>query len=269
MPTVRPTISKVTVAFGLVSFPVDLLPATISKASKAAVASTSLVCPTCKAAGVDHKLKQQYACPHDASHGPFLKGDAARSAVIDGVMRPLDTATVDEIRQPHVERGVIELTLHPAAQVEEHTLTSGNIYRMRPKGNEAHYGLVLELVARNPEVAFLCEVTNKGSTLLYRMVAHAGVLTLFEVVRPDRIHEPEPIEVSFDPKLLTTGQALVDSLVEPFDPAAFVDRRQARLEALAAKYRALEPEPVDRSDAADTATDLLELLRRSVDAAAA
>jgi non-homologous end joining protein Ku len=38
--TVRPTVSDVTVSFGLVSFPVDLLPATKSKQSKAKTAST-------------------------------------------------------------------------------------------------------------------------------------------------------------------------------------------------------------------------------------
>jgi non-homologous end joining protein Ku len=261
--------SNVTVAFGLVSFPVDVMPATTSKATKAKAASTTLVCPTCENDGELRPLKQRYLCEHDAGHGPFGKADAGTAIQIDGELQAVTAEAVAEVKKLDGERGVIELTVHPAADVEAHTFSSGNIYRLRPKGNEAHYGLVAEL-ARNHDIAFLCEVTNKGATLLYRLVERDGVLVLTELVRPDRITESEALpDVSFDPKLLATGESLVANLSEPFEPAAFADRRKARLEAMAANLRTQAPaENVDTS-AADTATDLLELLRRSVDAAAA
>ena len=261
---------NVTVAFGLVSFPVDVMPAITSKTTKARVASTTLVCPTCETEGNLHPLKQRYLCEHDASHGPFGKADAGTAIQIDGELRAAPAEAVTEARQLEGERGVIDLSVHPAAQVEAHTFSSGNIYRLRPTGNESHYGLVAEL-ARNRDIAFLCEVTNKGATLLYRLIERDGALVLTELVRPERVTETDPLpDVSFDPKLLATGESLVTSLDEPFDPAAFEDRRKARLEAMAANLRAQDPvdEGVDTS-AADTATDLLELLRRSVDAAAA
>lgn len=261
--------SNVTVSFGLVSFPVDLMPATTSKASKAKAASTTLICPTCNADGRVHPLKQRYLCEHDNSHGPFGKADAATAVQIDGELSPAPADAMAEVKRPDTERGVVELTVHPADGVEAHTFTSGNIYRLRPRGNEAHYGLVAEL-ARNHDIAFICEVTNKGTTLLYRLVERDGVLILTELVRPDRITDAETLpDVSFDPKLLATGESLVSTLSEPFEPAAFADRRKARLEALAASFQAQESTESTEESAADTATDLLELLRRSVDAAAA
>jgi non-homologous end joining protein Ku len=267
MSSIRATMSNVTVAFGLVSFPVDLMPATASKRAKARTASTTLVCPTCNDAGELRPLKQRYLCEHDSDHGPFGRSDAATAIEIDGVLQAAATEAVAEVMATDTERGAIELTVHPADQVEAHTFTAGNIYRLRPKGNEAHYGLVAEL-ARNREIAFLCEVSNKGATLLYRLIERDGVLVLTELVRPDRINETEVLpDVSFDPKLLATGEALVSSLSEPFEPAAFIDRRRARLEAMAANLKSSEPESTDTS-VTDTATDLLELLRRSVDAAA-
>lgn len=267
MSSIRATMSNVTVAFGLVSFPVDLMPATASKRAKARTASTVLICPACNDAGELRPLKQRYLCEHDDDHGPFGKADAGIAIAIDGELQPAPTDTVAEAMQPDTERGVIELTVHPADQVEANTFTAGNIYRLRPRGNEAHYGLVAEL-ARNHGIAFICEVTNKGATLLYRLIERDGVLVLTELVRPDRITDTEVLpDVSFDPKLLTTGETLVSSLCEPFEPAAFIDRRRARLEAMAANLKSMDPDSTDTS-AADTATDLLELLRRSVDAAA-
>jgi non-homologous end joining protein Ku len=259
----------VTVAFGLVSFPVDVMPATTSKATKARTASTTLVCPTCEAAGELQPLKQRFLCQHDAGHGPFGKADAGTAVEIDGELQAVTPEAVAEVKKLDGERGVIELTVHPAADVEAHTFSSGNIYRLRPTGNEAHYGLVLNLVHDHTK-AFVCEVTNKGATLLYRLVERDGMLLLTELVRPERITDLFPLpDVSFDWRLLATGESLVESMCEPFFPDDWADRRKAKLIALASHLQAQEPvESVDTS-VADTATDLLELLRRSVDAAAA
>lgn len=273
MTSARATSSNVTVSFGLISFPVDLVAATKSKQAKAKSASTAMICPTCehdKTLLTEGKnlvpLHQAFVCE---THGSFAKGDAGTALVVDGEMRPVSVEAVVEAKKADGVRDVIELTVHPADEVEAHTFPSGNIYRLRPKGNEAHYGLVLEL-ARNASVAFICEVTNKGATMLYRLVERDGVLVLTELVRPDRITEAEPMpDVSFDTKLLATGQSLVEVLCEPFDPAAWADRRKARLEALADQVRTQAPAPARDSSAVDAASDLLDLLRRSVDAAAA
>jgi non-homologous end joining protein Ku len=264
--TVRPTVSDVTVSFGLVSFPVDLLPATKSKQSKAKTASTVLLCPTCDADSRIEPVRQQYACEHDGAHGPFGKADTVSALMLDGeIVRP-SGEDLSAAKKPATVRDLIELTVHPSAQVEAHTFTSGNIYRLRPRDNEAHYALLVEL-ARDRDVAFVCEVTNKGATSLYRLIERDGALVLTELVRPDRIHEAEPLgDLTFDPKLLALGESLVSSLKEAFDPTAYVDHRRARLEALARNAEVLEP--AADSSVADTASDLLELLQRSVDAAA-
>lgn len=264
---VRPTVSNVTVSLGLVSFAVDLLAATKSKQSKARTASKVMVCPLCEKDDKLVSLHQQFACD---AHGAFAKGDAGTAIMVDGELLPAPPEEVAEATQTAGVRDLIGVTVHPASQVEAHTFASGNIYRLRPKENETNYALVRELVATLHEAAFLCEVTNKGATLLYRLVVRDGWLVLTELVRPDRIHELEELpELAFEPRLLETGRELATSMTEPFNPADYVDRRKARLEALAARLQDAEPETTNDSSVADTATDLLELLRRSVDAAAA
>jgi non-homologous end joining protein Ku len=267
MASLRSVASNVTVSFGLVSFPVDLVPAVVSKQAKATRASTAKICPVCKEAGGLHRVRQQYVCGHDAEHGPFGQSGVATALVVDGELSLPSDDVVAELAEVSGVREVIELTVHPAGEVEQHTLATGNIYRLRPVGNEAHYGLVLEL-ARNPQVAFVCEVTNKGATKLYRLVTHLGALMLTELARPDQLQPAEPVgDVGFDERLLATGESLVANMVMPFEPDQYLDRRHQRLAALA--EQAASVVSIEPGSVADVAGNLLELLRRSVDAAAA
>jgi non-homologous end joining protein Ku len=258
--------SNVTVSLGLISFHVDLLSAVQSKQARTAGASTLLTCPVCHEDGGHSPLKQRYFC--EQNHGPFAKADAVKALSVDNEITPAPAEKVAAAVEVQGDRTAIELTIHPASEVEQATVSTGNVYRLKPRANEAQYALMLEL-ARNEDVAFIGEYTNKGATLLYRIVARGELLVMTELVRPDRVtpaFELEPFEV--DARLLETGRVLVSSLVEPFDPAAWADRRKAKLNDLAAKLRALTPVEATDSSAADTAGELLELLRRSVDAAA-
>jgi non-homologous end joining protein Ku len=262
----RPTASNVTISLGLISFHVDLLSAVQSKQAKAAGASTILTCPTCHEAEVHSPLKQRYFC--EQGHGPFDKADAVKALSVDGTITPAPIEKVAEAVVVTGDRTAIELTVHPASEVEACTVSTGNVYRLKPRDNEAQYALMLEL-AGNSSVAFVGEYTNKGATLLYRIVARGDLLIMTELVRPDRVTAPfEVPAVAVDERLLATGKTLVDSLTEPFEATAWADRRKARLNDLADKLRALEPASATDSSAAETATDLLDLLRRSVDAAA-
>lgn len=211
-------------------------------------------------------LRQVFQCSHDERHGPVARADAGTAIEIDGELHRTDPAAVAEATAVTGVREVIALTVHPASEVEACTLPSGNIYRLRPRGNESHYGLVLNLVFDRSR-AFVCEITNKGTTLLYRLIERDGMLVLTELVRPERITDPFVLpDVSFDDRLLETGEALVRSMCEPFLAEDWADRRKARLVALAAE---LDQEPVPATDrsAADTADGILELMRRSLDAA--
>lgn len=268
MARTRATASNVTVSFGLISFPVDLVPAVRSKSSKAKSASTKMVCPTCMGNNNLNPLKQQYVCSHDGEHGPFAKGDAGTALEIDGELHKPTLDQLAALAQVDGVRGTVALTVHPADQVEAHTMPSGNIYRLRPRGDGMHYGLVMRLVA-DMNAAFLCEVTNKGATLLYRALVRDEMLVLAELVRPSEFHEAEPVEVAaFDEKLIATGRVLVESLMEDFDPESFADRRKARLVAVAQELAGeIEPELKVVPSPTDTAAQLLELVRRSTKAA--
>lgn len=268
MSSARSTASNVTVRLGLISFHVDMMSALHSKQAKAKTASKTMVCPTCHGVDELHALKQKFVCEHDANHGPFAKADAVMALVVDGEMLPTALETVAELTETE-ERSDVELTVHPAVDVEAHTLVTGNIYRLKPRDNEAQYALMVELVS-SPSVAFIAEWTNKGATLLYRLVVHGGLLMMTELARPDRVSEPFAApSLAFDEKLLDQGKNMVERACEPFDPADWQDRRKARLLALAERLGAAAPVTGAVSPAADTAADLLELLARSVDAAAA
>lgn len=262
MAAVRPTASNVTVSFGLISFPVDLVPATRSKTTKAESVSTKTVCPTCTE---PNPVSQVYKC--EKGHGPFAKGDTMKALQIDGVLHWPKAEQLAALAETDGVRGVIALTVHPAEQVETHTMPSGNIYRLRPRDNVEHYALVLAL-AEDAKVAFLCEVTNKGTTKLYRAIVRDGLLVLVELVRPSEFHvAPEAPEVSFEPRLLAQGRLLVETLVEEFDPVTFADKRKARLVAMAGEVPVEDKDDRPDRSAVQAAADLSELIRQATKAA--
>lgn len=271
---IKATMSNATVSLALINLPVDLVPVMRSKAAKRNNAKTALVCPTCQAESNElHHVSQQYACSHDSTHGPFGKADTAVALEVDGELTAMPDPVAPEdkpVTERVPERNRIELTIHPADEVEAHTWPSGNLYQLRCRELPGDYALMAALVA-DRDVAFLCEVTNKGATLLYRLVQRDGVLVLTELVRPEQLHPREEApDVEVEERLLSAGREIVRRWTVAFDPDVWADRRRERLMAMAERLRGQAPVESDTErSASDAAEALRELVRRSADAAAA
>jgi hypothetical protein len=269
----RAILSDVTVSFGLLSFSVDVLPAHRSKSARSEdrVSAVS-VCPACETA---HKLTQRLHCPVSPSHGPFVAGEVDKALVgPDGELHKVDPDAVAAAKVADVETRTIALCVSPAEQVEAATMPSGSIYRLRlrkpTKATEQAYALVMELIA-NREVAFICEMTLKTATKLYRVITRDGMLTMTELVRPEEFHPAEPVTVPCDPRLVETGTVLVHQMLDAFDAEAWRDRSADRLAELRDQVAGFAPvtaAPSLAEQIEDTADQLLAKLQQSVSNAA-
>lgn len=261
----RAALAGLTFSLGLASITADLLPVTASRSTKSSGVSFTNVCPKCPTA---QKVNQQYWCSHDPTHGPYGQNDTHKALESAKGLMKVSAAYVADVRAPvedtpskHSDLGV-----YPASQVEAHTAPTGTPYRLRPKkGTEVTYALFLHVVA-NPEVAFLCEMSVKKVTNLYRMIARDGVLTLVELGRPEEMYPAAPVTADLTPQMIARAEELVDFMTEEFDPELFGDRRRARMDAL--RERVLPVEEIGpKKPAKFAANDLLALLERSVAAA--
>jgi non-homologous end joining protein Ku len=264
----RAAVSGVTVSFGLVSFSVDVVPAAASTSGSRSTA-TRLVCPTCED---PHLLSQVYQCTHDLTHGTFSKDEADRAIErAGGVLARVDKDSLAEALAPAEQAyRLLDLRVFPADQVEGATVPTGTTYRLRPgKGSEQPYALVMRLL-HSPTTAFLCEITQRGVTRLYRATAHDEVITLVELCRPEDKYGAEPVTVDVPDALVAQGEALVTALTEEFDPEAYADQRAVRMAKLVAEVTDSAPSSATTSpDPKSTVDDLIAVLERSMKAAQA
>lgn len=262
---VRASLVGVTVSCGVISFDVDLVPATKKNADKRAANSPSLtrVCPHCVDAT---RIKQTLRCEN--GHGPLSQNDLEYATAGDDGLVKVDPGEVEEAKVPVVEARTVAFSVFPASDVERATMPSGNIYRMRlpakpSKATLQAYALMLDLVA-DTDLAFLAELVVKGVSKLYRGIARDGMITLTELLRPSLFHAPDGAEVVRSDSLETAARAMVAEMVATFDPTEWesaAERRLQALQAAAANDEAHQPEVVPPATAA--AEDLLELLRQA------
>lgn len=221
--------------FGTMTLTVDLLPARRSDNA----ADPKLVCPACEE-GV--KLQQQYACPEHPEHGPFVSSEAHRAIEIDGMLRKVTDEELAALKQPTTPDKEAEFRVFRAADVERETLPGGSVYRARPKANAKVYHMLVDLVS-DRSLAFIAELTLRGSQKLYRLVARDGLLTFVELIRPGEFHHIEVAGAEYDADVLTELSKFVKGgdgyagVVEDFDGTVWRNTHRDRAAALAEAKR--------------------------------
>jgi non-homologous end joining protein Ku len=261
---VRASLTGVTVSCGVISFDVDLVPATRAKADKRAANSPSLtrVCPSCED---PVRIKQVLRC--ESGHGPLSQNDLQYATTVDDVLVKVDPDEVATASVPTVEARSVAFSVFRAVDVEQATLPSGNVYRMRlpakpSKATLQAYALMRDLVA-DTDLAFLAELVIKGVSKLYRGIARDGMITLTELYRPSLFHAPDGADVETNGSMTVAARAMVAEMVATFDPSEWESAAERRLQALQAAAEAGEDveEPTMVPPATVAAEDLLALLR--------
>jgi len=262
----RASLTKVNLSFGMLTVSVDLVPAQHSKKSKEqSKVVVSNICPVCT---VPTRLAQKLYCSAVHDHGPYKPNEADKAVEVNGELVRTSDEEAATVKQPDVESRQVALSVVPAEQIDSVSLPSGNIYRVRLKKtdeiNRRNYALLRSLVRGRPEVAFIGEAVIKGVVKLYRLIVWQGDVVLTEMVRPSEFYLPEDNGVDEgEQRHVQMGNALIDAMLEDFDPQAWSDRAAQRLAVLQTSMEsggdeAAEPE----TDAA--VSDLLALLEQSV-----
>lgn len=263
---VRASLTGVTVSCGVISFDVDLVPATRKNEDKRAANSTALTraCPECVGAV---PVKSVLTCEN--GHGPLVQNELHHATSVDGVLLKVDAEEVAKAKVPTVEARTVAFSVFRAADVDRATMPSGNIYRMRlptkaSKATTQAYSLMLDLLA-DPDLAFLAELVVKGVSKLYRGIVRDGMITLTELMRPSLFHAPDGVEVPDGGAMAEVGRAMVMEMVGTFDPAEWESAAEERLKALQAAAEAGQEVEVPFTAPPMTAAaeDLLERLRRA------
>lgn len=247
--------------FGLMTVQGDLMPA----AQRTKDVEFKLVCPSCDDPA---PLTQQYFC--EEGHGPYTTGNAGRAKVVgSGKAATLHKVTAEQIealKSPTLPTGEMTVHVFPAVQVEQHTIPSGSAYRLRSTGRADLYAVLVDLV-KDTDMAFVGEMTVKGTQKMWRISSRHGQLLLSELIRPEEVAPGDDLDaVEYDAAALDMVSKLAAKNVEEFDPTAFrntiAERARAMNEALAAGKG--EEVPTVAPTVAPEETDLMALLTSAV-----
>jgi DNA end-binding protein Ku len=251
------------VSFGLVSVPVKLYSATASHDIRFHQVHG--------ADGGRIRYKRLCTvCGNEIDYADIVKGYETE----DGQLITLDESDLDSL--PVVtgrEIDVVEFV--PADQVDPLLLEKS--YYLEPETKAVKpYALLREALRQTDRMAVVKVALRQRETLALLRVRD-NVIVLQTMLWPDEVREPDfeilDAEVELRPQEMQMAASLVDSLGADFDPTRFSDDYLTAVEDLIERKRSTgdaRPAPAPAAaggDGADSMTDLLSALQRSVEAA--
>ncbi len=250
------------VSFGLVSVPVKLYTATTKNDIRFHQVH--------EADG--GRIKYKRVCTVDGQevdYADIVKGYETE----DGELVMLTEADLDSLPvAPGREIEVIEFV--PAEQIDP--LLMDKSYYLEPETKAAKpYALLREALRETDRMAVVKVALRQRETLALLRVRDNAIV-LQTMLWPDEVREPEfeilDTEVELRPQEMQMAASLIDSLGADFDPTGFSDDYRQAVEELIERKRTTgdttpAPVPAMADDGADSMTDLLTALQRSVEAA--
>ena len=250
---------KGVISFGLVSIPVRLFAATEEHGVSFRQIHVS----------DGGQIRYRRVCDVDGEEVPY--GDIARGYELsDGQVVVLTDA--DFAQLPLASSRAIQVLGFADADTIDPVRLSRSYY-CDPTGSDAKaYVLLREALERTGKVA-LVKVALRGRESPAVLHPRTGVLVLHVLLWPDEVRKPRfkflHDDITLRPRELQAAESYIHTLTGTHDPHEMVDRYQAALrELVEAKVagRHLEQPPAPPTHA-DSAANLMEALRRSVEEA--
>lgn len=243
--------------FGLVNLQVDAMPVKAKDANKAR--EFHLIAPAAVISDAI-QLEQRFVIPDgvnvldsDGNVDPsaqrvFTKDECDRGYTVEdeSLVRVSDEAR-DEVlhgaEDTRLPDNDIQLRVFKRADLDAETVPAGNAYRIRPhskkgKINPQHtsiYLMIRDLVASQPDLVFVGELTSRSVQNMYRLDVRDGQLVLVGLIRPGDLAESDEINGEYDAALLAKAEELMAGSVEEFNGEEFANQVKVRAEAFAAE----------------------------------
>jgi DNA end-binding protein Ku len=218
------------------------------------------------------RIETRRWCPQcDAEVPDFSDPDKGVGKGIELADKSMLLITDDELNELRLwDDKTVELQQFvQESEVDGRLLDQCYFFEPDTAGGPAH-ALLLAAMQAKPGLVAICTVGYRERLALGMMRVRGGVFEIVTLrwpaelraadVKLPRTQRPRPDEV-------TMAVQLVESMIKPFDPAAHVDEYAGRLaEFVAAKAAGAPAAAAGAKDTARAATDMMDLLRQSIDA---
>ncbi|HWN33114.1 MAG TPA: Ku protein [Pseudonocardia sp.] len=212
-------------------------------------------------------------CSNEVEYADIVKGYETE----DGELLTLDEADLESLPVASGNREIDVMEFVPSDEVDP--LLLDRSYYLEPDSKAAKPYALLREALRTTDRMALVKVAIRSRETLALLRVRDQVIVLQTMLWPDEVRTPEfdilDAEVELRPQEMQMASSLVDSMGAEFDPSRFTDEyRDAMLELIDRKRSTGDTREVPvAADAgpggADSMTDLLTALQRSVEAAKA
>jgi len=212
-------------------------------------------------------------CGNEVEYADIVKGFETE----DGELITLDEADLESLPAASGNREIDVMEFVPSDEVDP--LLLDRSYFLEPDSKAAKPYALLREALRTTDRMALVKVAIRSRETLALLRVRDKVIVLQTMLWPDEVRTPEfdilDAEVELRPQEMQMASSLVDSMGAEFDPSRFTDEyRDAMIELIDRKRSTGDtreaPVAADSGSAgADSMTDLLTALQRSVEAAKA
>jgi DNA end-binding protein Ku len=212
-------------------------------------------------------------CGNEVEYADIVKGFETE----DGELITLDEADLESLPAASGNREIDVMEFVPSDEVDP--LLLDRSYFLEPDSKAAKPYALLREALRTTDRMALVKVAIRSRETLALLRVRDKVIVLQTMLWPDEVRTPEfdilDAEVELRPQEMQMASSLVDSMGAEFDPSRFTDEyRDAMIELIDRKRSTGDtreaPVAADSgSTGADSMTDLLTALQRSVEAAKA
>ena len=209
-------------------------------------------------------------CDNEVEYADIVKGYETP----DGELITLDEADLETLPVASGNREIDVVEFVPSDQVDP--LLLDRSYYLEPETRAAKpYALLRDALAQTERMALVKVAIRQRETLALLRV-RGKVIVLQTMLWPDEVRTPDfeilDSEVELRPQEMQMAASLIDSLGADFEPSRFTDEYREAMVALVEGKRSAgdtrqAPAPAAASGGADSMTDLLSALQRSVEAA--
>lgn len=209
-------------------YPVNLVGKliTVRRTGSATESALKNICPKCS----DPTLPEQfYICPNHTDK--YKSGDLDKAKKVGQKLIRVDKGQAQGAKESSLPLNVLDLTIHPAAEVEAQTYGSANAYLFIPNLQNKQYGVLVDIIKSSP-YAFIGPVNIKHHETLVRLTTWQGFLVVQQLLYPEDLSEVDVPQYEHSADFVATLQEFVAKNVKEFSAEDYKNDTKLRMAQL-------------------------------------
>jgi non-homologous end joining protein Ku len=201
----------------------------IAKGEAALGRTVNSFCPT-HGAKEPVRIKSQYICLEDPTHGPFTGDECLKGREVDGTVVVVDKDVVDAAKESSLPKNVLTLRAFEHGDVSERVYPHGTAYFFEPDRVDDAYTVISSVVKQYAgKYMFVNNCNIRNVEKLVGLLSFGDGFIIQQLTYPEFLNEFEAPSVKVNKEVVKHIGTLLAATITPFDPDEFKDDTRDRI----------------------------------------